>query len=255
MLVHAPSAAASFAACTQLFNRYPLAVTLHSPAGGYRSMVLMNHAEGPGVPASFFVLIQASDDLFVIRSWNRHDGVNQEIRPGEPVSGDVHELITGGMPIPHDGALLGWVTDRQVTVMLAVHCRQPRTWDDMAAAPGIQVMPMAGTSELQQWPPFTASPLDDGRLWEYVAYGQIVDIVPLVSQHAGCAFWVPSPDRRSVRYSEGCVVIMDNLSADEYWLPAGVYMDHWTLREGLDAPPVSHLLALPGVVDLAYRLQ
>jgi hypothetical protein len=251
VLVHAPSAA-SFAACARLFSRYPLAVTPQSANGGYRSMVLVDRAEGP---PCYFVLTQVRHDLFVVRSWNRYDGVYQEIRPGEPVSGVVHQVITGGMPVPHDGALLGWVTDNQVTVVLAVHCRQPRIWDDQAFVPEIRVMPMAGTSELLQWPPFTVSPLGDGRLWEYVAYGQIVDIVPLISQHAERVFWVPSPDRRSVRHGEGCVVIMEHLPADEYWLPAGVYMDHWTLREGIEPPPVGRLLALPGVIDLGRRLR
>jgi hypothetical protein len=51
------------------------------------------------------------------------------------------------------------------------------------------------------------------------------------------------------------VVITDNLVADEYWVPAGVYVDHWTLREGLQAPPASELLALPGVTGLARRLR
>ena len=37
-------------------------------------------------------------------------------------------------------------------------------------------MPMAGTTELLHWPPFTASPLADGRLWEYIDWGEIVDI-------------------------------------------------------------------------------
>ena len=32
-------------------------------------------------------------------------------------------------------------------------------------------------------------------------------------------------------------------------------MDHWTLREGIEAPPVGSLLTLPGVVDLAHRLR
>ena len=112
-------------------------------------------------------------------------------------------------------------------------------------------MPMAGTDPLTQWPPFTASPLDDGRLWEYVEWGQIVDILPLISRSGGHAFWVPSPDSRSVEHGDGCVVIKNNLPDDEFWLPAGVYMDHWTLREGIQAPPVGRLLALPGVVDLA----
>jgi len=250
--VHALPGRASFAACVQLFRRYPLAVTPHSADGGYRSMVLINHAAGT---AGFFDLTQARDDLFVIRSWNRRDGVNQEIRPGEPVSGIIHQAVTGSMPVPHDGALLGWLTDSQVTVLLAVHCREPEPWDDPVPVPGIQVMPMAGTTDLPHWPPFTASPLDDGRLWEYVERGQIVDIAPLLTQSAGRAFWVPSPDRRSARHEKGCVVITGNLPADEYWLPAGVYMDHWTLREGIQAPPVGCLLALPDVVDLAHALR
>lgn len=210
----------------------------------------MDHTAGPD---GLFVLTQARDDLFVIRSWNRRDGVNQEIRPGEPVSGLIYHAVTGGMPVPRDGALLGWITDSQVTVLLAVHCRQPEPWDAPVPTPEIRVMPMAGTSDLLHWPPFTASPLADGRLWEYVERGQIVDIAPLLAHSAGRAFWVPSPDRRNARHEEGCVVITGNLPADEYWLPAGIYMDHWTLREGIEPPPVGRLLTLPDVVDLAHR--
>jgi len=248
LLVHALTGAA----CLQLFRRYPLAVTPQSADSGYRTMVLMNRVAGS---ASFFVLTQASNDLFVIRSWNRHDGIHQQIRPGEPVAGIVHEVVTGGIPVPHDGALLGWITDSQVTVMLAVHSKQPDTWDDPVPVPEIRVMPMAGTSELLHWPPFAASPLDGGQLWDYVERGQIVDIAPLVAQSAGRAFWVPSADRRSARHEEGCVVVTGNLPADEYWLPAGVYTDHWTLREGIQPLPADRLLSLPGVVDLADRLQ
>jgi hypothetical protein len=250
--VHAPPGAAPFTACLQLFRRYPLAVTPHCADGGYRSMVLMNRAAGP---TDFFVLTQAHEDLFVIRSWNPRDGINQAIRPGGPVPGLIGQAVTGSMPVPHDGALLGWVTDSQVTVLLAVHCRPPEPWDDPVPFPEIQVMPLAGTSDLLHWPPFTASPLDDGRLWEYAEWGQIVDIAPLLTQSAGRAFWVPSPDRPSARHEKGCVVITGNLPAEEYWLPAGVYMDHWTLREGIEAPPVGRLLTLPAVVDLAHRLR
>jgi hypothetical protein len=253
VIVHSLSDAAPFATCLRLFRRYPLAVTPRSADaadGGHRSMVLMNHADGP---AGYFVLTQVRDDLFVIRSWNRH-GISREIRPGEPVSGVIRQVITDGMPIPHDGALLGWVADSQVTVMLAVHCRQQETPGGPVSVPGIRVMPMVGTSELLHWPPFTASPLGDGRLWEYVEWDQIVDIGPLVAQRPGRAFWVPTPDGWSVRPGEGCVVVTDNLPTDEYWLPAGVYVDHWTLREGIETPPANCLLELPGAVDLAYSL-
>jgi hypothetical protein len=89
MSVHAPSGPASFAACSRLFRCYPLAVTPHSADGRYPSMVLMSRAAGLAV---FFVLTQARDDLFLIRSWNRLDGVNQGIRPGEPASDDIHQV-------------------------------------------------------------------------------------------------------------------------------------------------------------------
>ena len=143
-------------------------------------MVLMNRAAG--TPA-FFVITEAGDNLFVIRSWDRRDGVDQGIWPGEPVSAVIGQLVADGMPVPRDGALLGWLTDSQVTALLTVHCRPPEPWDDLVRGPGIQVMPLAGTSNLLHWPPFAASPLD-GRLWDYVERGQIVDIAPLLT-HSG----------------------------------------------------------------------
>jgi hypothetical protein len=238
----------TFAACKLLFTRYPLAVTPYCADRGFRSMVLV-------VPdAGFFVLTQVRDDLFEIRSWQHPDGISHEIRRGEAVSGIIHRVIASGTPVPRDGGLLGWVTDSQVTVLLAARCRQPATWDDPLPIPEMQVMPMAGTSELAHWPPFTANPMD-GRLWEYVERGQVVDIVPLLLHGDGRVYWVPAPDRRSARHEDGCVVVTDNMPCDDYWLPAGVYMDHWILREGFAAPPVSHLLALPGVVDLAGRVR
>jgi hypothetical protein len=249
MTIHAPSDTTSFEACLRLFEDYPLAVTRHPAGGGSLSMVLVSRA---AASAGFFVLTQVRDDLFVIRSWSRPDGADTEIRPGEPVSAALRQLIAASMPVPRDGALLGWVTDCQVTALLAVHCRPPEPWDDPASVPEIRVMPMAGTWELVHWPPFTASPLDDGRLWEYVDWGEIVDIGPLVVRSAGQVFWVPSPDRRSARH--GYIVVLGNLPTEEYWLPAGVYTDHWTLREGLEPPSAGELLALPGAVDLADPL-
>jgi hypothetical protein len=250
MSVDAPSGTTLFEACLHLFERYPLAVSLHAADGGSLSMVLLNRAVGS---AGLLVLTQARDEEFVVRSWNRHDGIEAAIRPGEPVSDRIRELIAGSMPVPHDGALLGWVTDCQVTAMLVVHCRPPEPWDNTGQLPEIRVMPMAGTWELLHWPPFTADPLDDGRLWEYVDWGEIVDLGPLLLRSAGQAFWVPAPDRRSARH--GYVVVTGNLPAEEYWLPAGVYTDHWARREGVDPPPPGHLLMLPGVVDLVHTLR
>jgi hypothetical protein len=251
MSVDAQSGTTSmFEECLRLFERYPLAVTLDAVDGGSLSMVLLNRAAGT---TGFLVLTQVRDEEFVLRSWNRHDGIDQAIRPGEPVPGGIRQLLAYSMPVPHDGALLGWVTDCQVTALLVVHCQPSEPWDDGGRLPEIRVMPMAGTWELVHWPPFTANPFDDGRLWEYVEWGEIVDLGPLIAQSTGQAFWVPAPDRRSARY--GCVVVMGNLPADEFWLPAGVYTDHWTLREGIEPAPAGHLLTLPGVVDLVHTLR
>jgi hypothetical protein len=223
-------------------------------------MVLMNRTAG--APA-FFVITQTGDNLFVIRSWNRRDGVDQGIWSGEPVSAAIGQLVADGIPVPRDGALLGWLTDSQVTALLTVYCRPPEPWDGPVSGPGIQVMPLAGTSNLLHWPPFAASPLD-GRLWDYVERGQIVNIAPLLTHSGGRAFWVPSPDTPGPRHDNprhdnprlhhGCIVVTGNLSAEEYWLPAGVYLDHWTLREGIPAPPVGQLLIRPDVVELTREL-
>ena len=155
MTIHAVPGAATLAACSRLFRRYPLAVMPSSADGGPRSMVLMNRTAG--APA-FFVITQAGDNLFVIRSWDRRDGVDQGIWSGEPVSAAIGQLVADGMPVPRDGALLGWLTDSQVTALLTVHCRPPEPWDGPVPRPGIQVMPLAGTSNLLHWPPVHRQP-------------------------------------------------------------------------------------------------
>jgi hypothetical protein len=47
------------------------------------------------------------------------------------------------------------------------------------------------------------------------------------------------------------VVVTERLLDDGFWLPAGVYADRWTLREGSPVLTARQLLAQPGVVDLA----
>lgn len=244
MFVHALPGAASFAAALRLFNAYPLAVSPWSGVGWQRSIVL-HYGSG------FFVLSQDPSEHFILRPWRSRDGVYQEIRPVEAVPAAVHEVLTEGMPIPRDGALLGWVGDRQARVLLSVHHGQPD--GQPASGPQIRVLPMVGSEPLH-WPPFTVRPLDDGRLWDYLDRGELVDLAPVVAREPGSAFWVPSQNARRAVQSHGCVVVEQPLPDDEFWLPAGVYMDHWMLREGVPAPPASHLLGLPGTIDLSRRL-
>jgi hypothetical protein len=255
VFVHALSGAASFAACLRLFRSYPLAVNFSSD--WQRSIVLRHRAfEGSG----FFVLTQDPAGRFTLRPWHPADGECHEIRPGAPVPVISHRVITEGMPVPRDGALLGWVSDRQTTVLLSVYhggsasaARGPQGGVPQVRMPQVRVLAQVGSEPLR-WPPFTASPLDDGRFWEYAERGEIVDLAPVVVHGAEGAFWVPSQNPARARQEHGCVVVSRNLLSDEYWVPEGVYLDHWMLREGVPAPPASHLLTLPGTTGLSRRL-
>jgi hypothetical protein len=250
LLAHAQSGVSLFADCQRLFREYPLAVRRHYAEHRYGSMVMMSDDAGK---AHFFVLIMERDDLFAIRPWDRRDWKRVEIRPSEPVDASVRELIGSSVPVLRDGALLGWVTGQQVRAVLAAHGRLPEPWDDASVVPGTLVMPRAG-SQPNDRPPLTGRPQDDGRLWEYVASGQLTDLTPLFSSQAGRVFWVPGVDEVGGR-RVGRIVVTERLRSDGSWLPAGVYADRWAPREETAPVTASQLLALPGVTDLARSCQ
>ncbi|HET6192866.1 MAG TPA: hypothetical protein VFE59_38365, partial [Trebonia sp.] len=106
MLVNARSGDHAFAMCLRLFRHYPMAVRRHYAEHRYGSMVLMTRDAGT---ARFFVLIMEWDDLFVLRHWDRRDGPRAEISPREPVPPEVGRIIEASVPVPRDGALLGWM--------------------------------------------------------------------------------------------------------------------------------------------------
>ena len=84
--------------------------------------------------------------------------------------------------------------------------------------------------------------------------GEILDLAPVIKRSAGSAFWVPSQNPGRASHAHGCVVVTGCLPAEEFWIPTGIYMDHWMLREGVPTPSARHLLSLPGTEDLAARL-
>ena len=110
MLVHARSGDTAFAACLRLFRQYPLAVRRHYAEHRYGSMVLLNRAAGA---ARFYVLIMEWDDLFVLRHWDRRDGARAEIGADAPAAPEIRALIETSVPVPRDGALLGWLAGLQ----------------------------------------------------------------------------------------------------------------------------------------------
>jgi hypothetical protein len=277
VFAHALSGAASFAACLRLFRSYPLAVNFFHPddahhrddaqfaghsvqgqdkksspslcySGGWQRSIVLRHRAFEG--SGFYVLTQDPAGDFTLRPWDPADGECQEIRPGSPVPVTSHRVITEGMPVPRDGAMLGWVSDRQATVLLSVYHGRPAS---QVRVPQVRVLAMVG-SEPMRWPPFTANPLDDGRFWEYFERGEIVDLAPVIVHDTEGAFWVPSQNPCRAGQGHGCVVVARSLQAEDYWVPPGIFMDHWMLREGVPTPPATQLLTLPGTTDLSRRL-
>jgi hypothetical protein len=232
-----------------LFSCYPLAAAPHFDGRESRKMILMTRGEGE---ARFFVLTK-TDRAFHIRPWNGGQEAASEITPGEPLAGTFAWAIAHGMPVPRGRAVLGWAPDRQVTAILVMDGGHPADAGEAPAVPAIAVMPMSGTFTID-WPPFGASLLGDGRLWDYLERGDIVDITPLLAGCPGRAFKAPWPHADGSPHGPACVVVTANLVGPEFWLPAGVYTEHWMLREDISVPPAGLLLALPGVVDLANEL-
>jgi hypothetical protein len=248
---------AVFLSCQRLFRDYPLAVRRHYAEFRYGSMVLASRAPGSGSPR-FSVLIMERDDLFAIRPWDRRDWGRAEIRAGEPVTDGVARLIESSAPVPRDGALLGWLDGGQVRAILIAFGRLPEPWDDPSAVPGIAVLPLASGNPAR-WPPLLAGsppggPLEERLLWEHSAGGQVADLTLLLGREAGLAFWVPGAlGRDAASGADGhCVVVPERIGGDGCWLLAGVYADHRSLRAGAQVPLARQLLAMPGVVDLAW---
>ena len=208
MFVHALSGAASFAACLRLFRSYPLALNPSYPgdpgptsarhAAGWRGSIVLRHRgfDEPG----FYVLSQHPAEHFTLRPWQAGDGECQEIRPGTPVPVVSHRIDHRGHARAARGraARLG---DRPAGDGPAHRAPRQAGRGGRAGRPAAPACltsacsPWSG-SEPIRWPSFTASPLDDGRLWEYVERGELVDLAPVLDRAEG-AYWVPSqhPDR------------------------------------------------------------
>jgi hypothetical protein len=247
VLAHIQPGDSVFTLCLRLFHGYPAAVRRHYAEHRYGSMVLANRAPGT---AGFSVLIMEWDDLFVIRPWDRRDWARVEIRPDEPAPDHIRRLIESSVPVPRDGALLGWVAGQVVRAMLVAHGRLTEPWDDASAVPGILVLPLAGSQPADR-PALTGSPADYMRLWEYLDRGQVADLSALISHRPGRVFWVPNDGRRADQRPGGRIVVTERVGSGSFWLLAGVYADNSAQRESMVPPSARQLLARPGVVDLA----
>jgi len=250
VLPHTEPGDSVFTLCLRLFHAYPAAIRRHYAEHRYGSMVLANRAAGT---AGFAVLIMEWDDLFVIRPWDRRDWPRVEIRPDEPAPDHIRRLIESSVPVPRDGALLGWVAGYAVRATLVAHGRLTEPWDDASAVPGILVLPLIG-SQPADWPALTGTAADYERLWKYLDRGQLVDLSTVISHRPGLVFWVPNEGGRANQRSGtqgGRIVVTERIGSSGCWLLAGVYADNSAHRGSMVPPPARHLLSRPGVVDLA----
>ncbi len=259
MFVQALSGAASFAACLRLFPVLPARrvtvlfrwlAPLNRPAPRRFSPTVPSSTAPATGPATSSQLTTTSSPC---GRGTRPTGSARRSGRGAPVSVASHRIITEGMPVPRDGALLGWVSDRRATALLSVYHEQ---WHRQSACPRYGSWPWSTASPCggRRSAP---SPLDNGRLWEYVEPGRDRGLAPLIVRdpkvRSGCRRSTqarPSPGTRLRGGRRTC-------SPTTTGCPCGTYMDHWMLPRGRPEParePAARPAWRHGPVQAADRL-
>ena len=229
--------------CEALFADYPLAINDNE------SMTLMLDAfAGP----EFFILIYWAKDgdgdaCYDLIRWREADAVARiEAHAGTEDAPAAAGILATATPVPHDGAMFGWLDRGEVTTLISVRASYSRK----VPVPTWTPMPRAGTRE-SEWPPFEGGPLTGSGFWEHYEAGRVVDAGLLVAETPGAVFWVQPGDMEF-----GCAVVARDVTAPQGWvLPSGAYVYSDTLRSGVSVPSLEDLLADPSKVDLAPRFR
>lgn len=227
-----------YAACTDLFNRYPLAVSDVTEDGSVRSMDL---AVVEGDDAAFYFLSLRDNEHGTDCSlwpWAADTEAIADMKPGDAGNPAAADIVARALPIPRDGSLFAWVDAGTVTAVVAFHSDCSPKHPD----PTYQVMPLAGSPETE-WPPFTGEPVLGPWVWECVASGQLAPLNLVIAGTDGAVFW-----------SGGCLAIASDVAGPGFVLTPDVYVYYQQLRAGV-VSSLETLLADPGVVDLAPRFQ
>ncbi len=233
--------------CHELFTAYPLAVQPVNRSGTMRSMILMLQ---DGNYDGYFVLthdFSLPKSVFWVWSWPARDVVDIEIEGIADIPDAAANAITQGLPIPRDGSLFGWTPGDAITALVVVYTEYTPTTPE----PGWAVMPLAGIPE-GQWPPFTGDPLFGHWTWEGDPGGSIVSIDELVAGNPDAVFWV---DTKAILGSDCCAVARDLTSPEGHTLRRGGYAHYQVLQASKPVPSLGALLADPGKIDLAPRLE
>jgi hypothetical protein len=231
----------AYEACYKLFAEYPLAVTDTDFGGRTRSMVLMLRKDNE---IRFFVLshdCEAHRSSFWLFPW--HTNGITGIEPGGNVPGEAANAVKYGIPIPRDGSLFGWISDKAVTALVTVRARYTPT----SRTPSWAAMPLVDIPEAQ-WPPFTGKRLFGQWFWKHYRAGNLISVADLIAKTCDTVFWV---DTRAVLGSDCCAVTRDVVSPDGYTLRQGWYVYYKALRKGKHVPSLAILRANAAITDLA----
>lgn len=233
--------------CRELFAGYPLAVQPVNRSGTMRSMILMLQ---DGAYQGYFVLthdFSQPRSVFWIWSWPAGAVVEIDADGTADVPDRAANAVTAGVPIPRDGSLFGWSSGGTITALVVIYTEYtPETPE-----PSWSVMPLAGLPEAQ-WPPFTGDPLLGHWTWEGGPPGSIVAIDELVAKSPDTVFWV---DTKAVLGSDCCAVACDLTTPEGHTLRRGRYAYYQALQASKPVPSLNALLADPGRIDLAPRLE
>jgi len=236
---------AVYQVCQSLFTSYPLAVNIVNDDDAYSSMVLaLNTGDG----AKFFVLSRDHEDaksFYSLRPWRARGVVDIANDDTAEVPDIAVNALTHGVPIPRNGALLGWTYEDSVTALVATYTE----YRPECPEPSWAVMPQVGLPETR-WPPFTGQPTLGRWFWAYYHSGNIVSLDALIATTHGIVFWA---DTKTTLGWDSCIVTTDIKSEQGYTLNRGQYIYYRALREGTPVPALDTMLAAHRKVDLAPR--
>lgn len=239
--------ASLYAACHELFAKFPLAARDVGDSGTIRSMVLMLRDDDD---SRFFVLAQRCGEgrpRYSLCSWPAGDLVDIDTDGGAAVPDLLASAVTRGVPLPRHGSMFGWIDRAAIGALIVIYTDSAPD----RPLPRWSVMPMAGLPE-SRWPPFTGRGSFGPWFWDEYAAGSVVWLDQLIAQAPDSVFWV---NTRAILASDCCAVARDIQGPYGHTLRRGRYVYSEALRSGKPVPSLTALLADTAKIDMAPRFR
>lgn len=243
----APAVQTVYEACEELLTRYtPVATRIE---GHNRSIVI----RAGGNSHTFYILMQDLDDgachLF---PWQTGQSRPTVITPGQDIRAvpkHAVQLLRHGVPVPHDGTMLGWVSpDDLITAMMRVYVQ----YTPANPVPTWSVMPHEHTGR-NEWPPFCGAPVFGPEVWDAYRAGRVVLLNDAIASTDKIIDWVAPDDGDAPGYVDVATVV----PWDGFTIPAGRYAYYRQLlrRPARIWPSATELLDRYTADDLAPRFR